>query len=542
MKILTDYTLTPAILSMAISLLTGIRACPPWESKEGDGHCQCGDSLGGLVLCNSHTQHLLVLTFHCMTYNTRSNKTTVGKCLQQRSAANHPCSFYTEINTTDISKLNIEVCGSFSRTGQLCGECVRGNGPPVYSYSLICVECERSRFARNAAMYFLIAFLPVTLMYLASIVLNVTVTSGKMVAFVLICQIYSAPSLIQAELQNSNQPSLGQKMLISFHSLWNMDIFRSLYAPFCLHPSLNTMHVTALDYLIAVYPMLLIFLTCLVTTILSNFKLRFVHLNTNRRNGSNIRGSLLNVFATFFVLSYSKILTTSLNLLAPVYAYTRNGERAVYLFSNGEIPYFGGEHLPFGILAITMLTLFNIMPVVLLLLYPRFIQPRVNSQALTTFMDIFQGCYRHHPRDCRSFSAVPFIFRMLVLVHLALTQEALFLVLAGFSFLLLVALVILIKPHKHNYWNYVDIFLYMNSALLCFSFMLTHNFMSFIKPGLRDFRPITTVPTNLLFAPLVIYGFALLLHKVLPQRTITWCARGISNFKTKLLSTTVKYS
>ena len=412
---------------------------------------------------------------------------------------------------------------------------MRGHGPPVYSYSLVCVECERSRFARNAAKYFLVAFLPVTLMYLASIVLNVSVTSGKMVAFVLICQVFSAPNLIEVELQISSHASLGQKVLVSFFSLWNMDIFRSVHTPFCLHPSLNTMHVTALDYLIAVYPMLLMFLTYLVTTILDNFKLPFMRINRNERNSRNTRatqGSLLNIFATFFVLLYSKILMTSLNLLSPVYVYTQDGESTVYLFNNGEIPYFGREHLPFGILAIMMLTLFNILPVVLLLLYPIFIQPRVNSQTLTTFMDVFQGCYHHHPRDYRSFSAVPFIFRMVVHIWLMITQDALFLVLTGFSFLLLVALVILIKPHKHNYLNYVDIFLYMNSALLCFTSMLTNNFVRLVKP-LVDYRSISTVFGNALLAPPVIYGFALLLLKVLPQRTITWCVRGISNFKTK---------
>ena len=524
MKTQTDYTLTLATICMAVSLLAGTRVCPPWESKEGDGHCQCGNSLGGLVYCDNHTQQLFVLTYHCMTYNTKLNQSTVGKCLDKSKAGRQPCSFYREITTKDVTQLNIEVCGSFNRTGQLCGECVRGHGPPVYSYSLICVKCERSRFARNSANYFLVAFLPVTLMYLASIVLNVSVTSGKMVAFVLICQVFSMPNFIKLGLQQSSEASPGNKLLISFLSLWNMDIFRSVHTPFCLHPSLNTMHVTALDYLIAVYPMLLMFLTYLVTTILDNFKLC---INKNRRNSS-----LLNTFATFFVLSYSKILTTSLNLLSPVYVYTQNVEHAVYSLSNGEIPYFGREHLPFGILAIMMLTLFNIMPVVLLLLYPRFIQPRVNSQTLTTFMDVFQGCYRHHPRDYRSFSAVPFIFRMVVHIWLMITQDALFLVLTGFSFLLLVALVILIKPHKNNYLNYVDIFLYMNSALLCFSYMLTHNFMKLIKPFV-DYRAIGIISASLFLAPLATYGIFLLIHKVLPQRAITCCVRGISNFKTR---------
>ena len=526
---------TTATLSIVLSLLAGITACPPWESEGRDGRCQCGDSLGGVVYYNSRTEKLYILKFYCMTYNTRSNQTTVGKCLDKsRTTAYPPCSFYIAIETKNVTHLNAEVCGSFNRTGQLCGECVRGHGPPVYSYSSICAKCERSKFAGNAAKYFLVAFLPVTLMFLASILLNVSVTSGKMVAFVLICQVYSVPNLMEVGLQHSTDSLL----LYSFFSLWNLDIFRSLYTPFCLHPSLNTMHVTALEYLIAVYPILLMILTYLATTILGNFKLHLVYVNINRtRRNSNTarasRGSLLNTFATFLVLSYSKILTTSLTLLTPVYIYTQNGEHGVYLFNNGEIPYFGGEHLPFGILAITMLTLCNIFPVVLLLLYPSLIQPKVNNQALTTFMDVFQGCYRHHPRDYRFFSAVPFIFRIVVCLLLVLIQDALFLPLAGFSFLLLVALLMLIKPYKQNYQNYVNIFLYMTSALLCFCFMLTHDFMRFIKPSLGDYRPVSTIPASLLLAPPVIYGIALLLHKVLPQRALTYFLQCISKFKAK---------
>ena len=117
MKTLIHYTITPAILSGVLSILAG--ACPPWESEAGDGHCKCGNSLKGVVHCNSHTQQLLVQDFHCMTYNTRSNKTTVGKCLNKRSGRTLSCSFYTVIETKDMSHLNTEVCGCFNRTGQL---------------------------------------------------------------------------------------------------------------------------------------------------------------------------------------------------------------------------------------------------------------------------------------------------------------------------------------------------------------------------------------------------------------------------------------
>ena len=84
----------------------------------------------------------------------------------------------------------------------------------------------------------------------------------------------------------------------------------------------------------------------------------------------DIRGSLVQAFATFLVLSYVKILYVSIDLLTPVYLKTVDGGtlNQTYLFHAGDL--VGSEHLPFGILAVFMLTVFNILPMVLLFLYP----------------------------------------------------------------------------------------------------------------------------------------------------------------------------
>ena len=84
----------------------------------------------------------------------------------------------------------------------------------------------------------------------------------------------------------------------------------------------------------------------------------------------DIRNSLIAAFATFILLSYMKILNTSIDLLAPVTLYS-NVVSQLYLNIDGTIEYsVGEEHRPYAILAIVMITLFNSYPIAFLLLYP----------------------------------------------------------------------------------------------------------------------------------------------------------------------------
>ena len=50
-------------------------------------------------------------------------------------------------------------------------------------------------------------------------------------------------------------------IVTTIFSIWNLDFFRLLCKPFCLHPNLSIIQVMCLDYAIAVYPLLLIILT-----------------------------------------------------------------------------------------------------------------------------------------------------------------------------------------------------------------------------------------------------------------------------------------
>ena len=179
----------------------------------------------------------------------------------------------------------------------------------------------------------------------------------------------------------------------------------------------------------------------------------------------DIRGSLIQAFATFFLLSYVKILNVSFDLLFPVRLKDTKGEilsNKTYLYNDAEVVYFGKEHRFFAILAISMLVIFNILPIVLLLLYPCRCFQRclgkcgVHSQALCTFMDAFQGCFRSQPRECRYFAGLYLCVRILLQFTLFITIDQTLGVIVACYFIAISILLLFTEPYKNSLYNKID--------------------------------------------------------------------------------------
>ena len=139
---------------------------------------------------------------------------------------------------------------------------------------------------------------------------------------------------------------------------------------------MNTLQANMLDYVVGVYPLCLIFLTHLAVILHDRYVIvarlwkPVSKLFALIRRELNIRGSLITAFATFLVLSYEKILNVSFDILTPATLYTVEGKqhKQLYLYNDGEIPYFGRDHIPYGVIALIMLTIFNILPMIVLFL------------------------------------------------------------------------------------------------------------------------------------------------------------------------------
>ena len=201
-----------------------------------------------------------------------------------------------------------------------------------------------------------------------------------------------------------------------------------MYTPFCLHPYTSMLQVLSLDYLIAMYPLALVIITYAVVTLhYNNCKLvvflwrPFLRCCIRFRRQWDIQNSLVDAFATFLLLSYVKFLNVSSDILTRTILWDDKVimQRTV-LYYDGTVRYFGEKHLPYAVLAITILIIFTLLPILILCFYPcHWFQQLLNRchlrcLALHTFMDAFQGCYKNGTdgtRDCHFFSALYLITR-----------------------------------------------------------------------------------------------------------------------------------
>ena len=461
--------------------------CPIWTISYGNSSedCRCGDSLDSTVACSMTPYQVSVSYCYCMTYNKKINQVTVGECLMK-------CYFYYRtriypqkipIHVNHSEALNSEVCGSFKREGHLCGACIEGYGPPVYSYSLECVKCNKEDFWSNLIKYIAIAYGPLTVLYGLIIIFKMSFTSARFSAYIMIWQVITSMSLSPLIVSVRNYFVLIRVLLEAF-SILNLNFFRSVYTPFCLHSELNAMHVVALDYIVAVYPIFLILATYIAVALHDRYQLivsiwrpahRFFSVI---RKKWDIRGSLVQAFITALILSYVKILNTSMELLN--YVHSRNVEghqiNQRYLFNAGTIEYFGRQHLPFGILALVMMTVFNILPVVLLFFYPynwfrRCLLCGRHSYTLHTFMDTLYGSYRRSPRCYQSFATVFFISRLIVILLFALLGVLSFLICAAVYFIALSLCITFFQPLQNKLQNKLDVALLLSTCTVILSYI-----------------------------------------------------------------------
>ena len=164
----------------------------PWtiaSEDNGTTKCECGDTMYGVVRCDQNTFQLEILQSYCMTHSDASG-TAIGHCMVTF------LHIYTTLYTlTNVSTLNNAMCGSLHRTGQMCGGCEEGYVPPVYSYSLACVECSNYKY--NWLKFVAIALLPLTMFYVAVVILRISALSADLDVFILFCQLISAPGIIR---------------------------------------------------------------------------------------------------------------------------------------------------------------------------------------------------------------------------------------------------------------------------------------------------------------------------------------------------------
>ena len=471
-------------------------ACPTWFTCNSQNHCECKNGYYDKIVCSNKKQISAVLICNCVTYDEKNNATFVGACF-------YNCEFYhKDKGNNDIynvlpkqSRLlqNNSACTPFHRTGLLCGDCEEGYSPLVLSYNLSCVKCPDGH--KNWWRFILVGFVPLTFFYIFIIFFSINVTSSHLHGVVSFSQTVAMPAFVRIVLfaLNTYNSSVGLKFaraILVFFSFWNLDFFRSILPDICLN--ITTIQALALDYITALYPFVLIPLSYFLielydrecTIIVMAWK-PFKKILTFYRTSWDIRTSVIDSFATFFFLSYFKIVSVSADLLIPTTIYQQGSNKSMLgLYYSPTVIYFGDNHRPYAILAIIILTIFVAFPTAIFILYPcKCFQAFLslfpfNWHFLHVFVDSFQGYYKDGTEpgtfDCRWFSTVMLVNRLFLFIVFSLTLSTMYYIYAIIVLATFLIATINIQPFKKGST------VHFHSTDLIFSFILSYSYIAVV--------------------------------------------------------------
>ena len=468
-------------------------SCPTWFicSHTRSGKCQCGPNYNDGIKCDEKKMISAVLNCYCVTQV--NNETYLGLCFYNCERPITDKAYQTIYHDiSNISKLNDYMCGRFNRIGIGCGECRPGMSPFALSYNLSCVKCPSSH--KNWWKFVFFGFMPLTVFYLFIVFFNINVTSSRLHGFILFSQGLTTPALLRILLlaiENTPITSKPVKLLEPFYSLWNLDPFRSLLPDICLN--VTTLEVFALDACIALYPLALILVSyCLIELYDRNvwcivfiwkpFRLFFRYFHENW----DIRTSVIDSFATFFLLSYVKILSTSTDMLLAAHVHTLHSNKTKYrLYYAGNIEFLHRDHIPFAVLSLSMFTVFIAIPTLILICYPfRCFQKclsyyQIRPHCLHTFVDSFQGCYKDGTEpgtyNLRWLSSYEFVLRFGICLLFALTLSSMYFIYIVILLTSTVIILINFQPYKNSVSQYTTIDASFLILLSLFSTTITGN-------------------------------------------------------------------
>ena len=473
----TNITLeTFDAIAVSLELNTTILSCPQGLVYDNTSmSCTCGKGYGGLVECNAGDFRSYVSIGVCVSYSPEESLIAV-RC--PFTVGYHQV---TERRQLPIA-LNLSFCKELHREGRLCSKCVPNYGIAVFSSSFTCVPCKGYIYA-NWLKYFAVELIPLTAFFVVVFIFHIGVTTAAANAFVFFSQVVSLPVQVLtietgwslALHADFTSAAALTDILIFPYAIWNLDFSHIPGTDFCLEPSISGIYILLLQYVSAIYPL-----------ILAGIVFAFIELHARNcrpvvclwkylcipivrfRRAWQPRTSVINAFATFILLSYTRFVRVSLSLLIPARVYNDEGIHVdTVLRYDPYIGYLNSEHLPYAILSILVLVFFGILTPLVLLFYPfRWFQKLLNScnlnrHSLHTFIDAFQGCYRdgsNRRSDCRYFAGIYFVLRITIFAINTVYTDSFVgpLLYSTIVYTIGILLFTFLQPYKQKFYNSLD--------------------------------------------------------------------------------------
>lgn len=459
--------------------------CSTRKQRYFNGMVSCYYSSGGDVAVR-------VAPITCLTYDDRKKGIVAGKCIQ----ANRTKYQTIQSNITVMDLQNGATCEN-GYTGTLCGACDNNSTAAINTYGLMCIPRTTCSDA-SWVLYFVETLIPLTVFFCVILALRIRVTTGSANSFVLYAQVVTLPINVVllkrdwALVTKSEVAEALTNLFATLYGIWNLDFLRGTFPEICTKQHLGALQLFAIEYVTAVYPLILIVISYIVIELHArNFRPVVICwkpfskcLALLGRPHPNARRSVVDAFATFLLLSYAKFAHTSLAILAPTPLYNlQNDEVGKVWLYDGNVPYFQPPHTYYASAAIVVLIVFVIPPPLLLFLYPmRFCQRcldvcRLRSNLLTAFTDAYLGCFKDgldETKDCRFFAGTYFVVRVSLFALFAFIADYYLLhLLVQIVVTVVLILLVIYRPYKNDFFNKLDMLL--SSIYILITGIAVHN-------------------------------------------------------------------
>ena len=467
---MTIYLLGRILVIVVQVVLVSSQTCPTWFIRQAN-NCECGHQMDNVLQCSKAENKTEILDGFCLTYNNDTEH--FGPCPYNTKSR---LSNFNNV-PSDVSKLDEEMCGPLNRTGLLCSRCQPGLGPAVFSYYKECKECMPQPL--GWLLFFVRLTVPLTLVCVIVIVFRINISSPVLNSFVLMAQVLNTVLYRNDPFAISGYtPSYSfLKFMADLLGLFNLDFFMFLIPSFCISEHMSTLTVVALEYIEALYPIVFTLAVYLFISLHDRgckiivFCWRPFHNCLARfRRRWELKGSVVNAFATFFLLSYSRFCSISLSLLKPVPLYDKHGDITYTLFFTADFNV--GTYIPLAILASILTVTMVFLPAVFLLLYQNHFFQRclfsckIKCVLIRELANITQGYFKNSTtpgtRDCRWFAGVYLLLRIIFIAFSAQTYHH---VVYLMVFIITPAIILGLRPYKKDRYNYFEAFLLLVFAI-----------------------------------------------------------------------------
>ena len=499
--VLTDEVTTTAAVNKVILNSTGIMNLNP-DINQTDTQLFCSHSAYQFsqLRCDQGIPQLSI--GYCVTYDEKIKLLSVFNC-PYFQLENFIYNNRIQL-PRNLSQLNDYMCGPLNRKGLVCSECADGFGPSMSSFGYRCANCTDAWY--GVPLFLFLELVPIAVFYIICLAFHISVTSAPMPCFIMHAQIIvttfdfatsDTPMLKKIIPKQLWDRRLDMYIILLLYRVINLEFGHYLLPPYCLSSKLKFIHVAYLGYISAFYPPLLIFLTwaCVelhgrnfrpLVWLWRPFHRCFVRL----RRSWDTKTDIIDVFTTFFLLSYGKIMYQTLLLLSrdEIININQSGQHftSYQCVADQSISYGSTYHLLFAIPSVFIFFICNILPPLLLILYPIkafrscLSKCHLNSIALNIFTEKIYGCYRnglHGGRDMRFISGLYFILRimpfMIKLIIRPVSEYHAFVhwYFSGTLFFITALTVALVKPYNKVYMNYLDTLILSILALIYYTFL-----------------------------------------------------------------------